>query len=373
VRRAVDAVTKTFRERRAWLVGITCIVLISAGVTGAFSINRFQDLRGVYTLSADLTDASGLQPGNEVRVAGVKVGTVKRVELHPDAARVEMEVQEDVRIPVESSLEVKLKTLLGQKFVDLQMPRAFLEASAAGDDVDAATDGYFDEGAVIPLAQTSVPFEIYEAANEGTAVLKAIDKDALRELIVVLDETIGASKEELGRALDAAGDAGEVLARNSGPLKTLLRQSARLTGTLSSSGGDIDGILLRSADVLNVLADRRATISSLLAATEDLSRNLGVLIRASSGAIEVGTADLSSVLALASGELETIEAALSELDIAQEMFAQPLRFGRFVEGHVCSITTADTCVPGGSPERPGLPVHNTEPGSHTQPSLRRLP
>lgn len=353
----------SFRERRPWLVGITCMILIAAGVAGAFSINRFQGLRGVYTLSADIHDAAGLIAGNEVRVAGVKVGTVKRVKLAPDAARVDMEIQDDVRIPLESSLEVKLKTLLGQKFVDLQMPRAYLEAATAGSDPDEATEGYFEPGAIIPLDQTSVPFEIYEAANEGTDVLAEIDKKALRRLIEVLDETVGASKEELGRALDAVGDAGDVLARNSAPLQRLLRQSAELTGTLSESGSDIDGILARSADVLNVLAQRRATISSLLGATEDLSKNLGVLIRASKGSIEVGAADLNAVLALASGELETIERGLAELGTAQEMFGQPLRFGRFVEGHICSITTADTCVPSGSPEDPGLPAHNSEPGT----------
>ncbi|HEX2058356.1 MAG TPA: MlaD family protein [Actinomycetota bacterium] len=363
---------RSFRERRPWLVGITCIVLIAAGVAGAFSINRFQGLRGVYTLSADVADAAGLQPGNEVRVAGVKVGTVKRVKLQPDAARVDMEILDDVRIPLESSLEVKLKTLLGQKFVDLQMPRAYVEAAAAGGDPDRATEGYYEAGAVIPLEQTSVPFEIYEAANKGTAVLEGIDKQALRDLIEVLDETVGASKEELGRALDAVGDAGEVLADHSGPLKRLLRQSAQLTGTLSASGSDIDGILLRSADVLEVLAERRATISSLLAATEDLSKNLGVLIRASKGSIEVGTADLNSILVLATGELETIERGLAELGTAQEMFGQPLRFGRFVEGHVCSITTADTCVPSGSPEQPGLPVHGTEPDANEKALDRRL-
>lgn len=361
MRRAVDAVSTTFRERRPWLVGITCIVLIGAAVAGAFSINRFQGLRGVYTLSADLADAAGLQPGNEVRVAGVKIGTVKRVELGSDAARVEMELQDDVSIPVESKLEVKLKTLLGQKFVDLQMPRAFLEAAAAGGDPDGATAGYLAEGDVIPLEQTSVPFEIYEAANEGTDVLRRIDKRALRGFIEVLDETVAASKQELGRALDAVGDAGEVLADNSGPLKRLLRQSADLTGTLSRSGSDIDGILLRSADVLGVLAERRASISSLLAATEDLSRNLGVLIRASKGSVEVGTADLTSVLVLANAELETIESSLAELGTAQEMFGQQLRFGRFVEGHVCAITTADTCVPHGSPEQPGIPIHGIQP------------
>lgn len=364
--------SKTFRERRPWLVGITCIVLIAAEVAGAFSINRFKGLRGVYTLSADVADAAGLQSGNEVRVAGVKIGTVKGVVLGADAARVEMELQEDVSIPVESKLEVKLKTLLGQKFVDLQMPRAYLEAATSGGDPSSATEGYFEEGDVIPLEQTSVPFEIYEAAREGTDVLRGIDKGALRDFIEVLDETVGASKEELGRALDAIGDAGEVLAGNSGPLKRLLRESADLTGTLSTSGSDIDGILLRSADVLNVLADRRAAISSLLHATEDLSRNLGVLIRASKGSIEVGTADLDSILVLANAELETIESSLAELGTAQEMFGQQLRFGRFVEGHVCAITTADTCVPHGSPEQPGIPIHGIQPERGETSAHRRL-
>ncbi len=67
---------RSFRERSPWLVGIVSLILLSIGVTLAFSVNRFQVLRGVYSISADLQDAAGLQPGNEVRVAGVKVGRV---------------------------------------------------------------------------------------------------------------------------------------------------------------------------------------------------------------------------------------------------------------------------------------------------------
>nr|MBA2599551.1 MCE family protein [Actinomycetota bacterium] len=90
---------RSFRERSPLVVGLLSLVLIAAGVGLAFSINRFEGLRGVYTLSADLQDAAGLQPGNEVRVAGVKVGQVKSLRLAPGAARVIMEVERDVRIP----------------------------------------------------------------------------------------------------------------------------------------------------------------------------------------------------------------------------------------------------------------------------------
>src|SRR3990170_4944405 len=114
---------RSFRELRPTVVGLISIVVIVAGLGGAFSVNHFQGLRGVYEISADLTDAAGLQPGNEVRVAGVKVGRLTEVTLTDDAARISMEVASDVKLPVETKVEIKLKTLLGQKFIDLQYPK----------------------------------------------------------------------------------------------------------------------------------------------------------------------------------------------------------------------------------------------------------
>jgi ribonuclease J len=115
----------SFPERRPAVIGIVSILIIAAGTTLAFSVNRFQGLRGVYEVSADLTDAAGLQSGNEVRIAGVKVGRVTKVRLTDDAARVTMEIASDIRIPQETTLEVKLKTLLGQKFINLRFPKAY--------------------------------------------------------------------------------------------------------------------------------------------------------------------------------------------------------------------------------------------------------
>ena len=130
---------------------------------------------------------------------------------------------------------------------------------------------------------------------------------------------------------------------------------------IASSDADLEGILSRSAEVLGTLAERRSDISSLLAATNDLAENLGLLVRAVRGTVDLGVADLNSILLTAEGELDTIEVALSELRVAQEMFARPLSFGRFVEGHACAVTTADTCVPFGSPEDAVTPQHGVQP------------
>lgn len=355
--------TTSFRERPPWIVGIVSILLISIGLAVAFSVNKFEALRGVQTISADLRDAAGLQVGNEVRVAGVKIGKITDINLRPGAARVEMEVEDDVLLPLETRLEVKLKTLLGQKFIDLQFPRGYLAAASGGNDPSGATAGYLADGDVIPRSQTRVPFEIYEAANEGTALLEGIDKRALRRMINVLATTVTDSKEELGRAVVALDRAGKVLSPKSREISSLLRNTEKVTATLAAGDQDIEGILTRGADVLGVLAERRETISSLLAATNDLTLNLGLLIRDARGSLELGVTDLNRILASVEAETASIDAALSELGTAQEMFGRPLTMGRFVEGHVCAITTADTCVPEGSPAEPGYPFKGSQPGS----------
>lgn len=351
----------SFTERRPIVIGVVMIVTLIVGTTLAFSVNRFQGLRGVYGISADLTDAAGLQPGNEVRIAGVKVGRVTSVRLTEDAARVAMEVGSDIRIPVETTLEVKLKTLLGQKFIDLRFPRAFIEAAASGGAEDA-TAGYLADGDVISLDRTVVPYEAYQAANEGTGVLEGIDKRALRKMLNVFAGSIDASKEEIGDALAALDEAGRVLGPKSGGISRLLANLDRVGGTLARSDQDIEGILTGGADVLRVLADRRATTSSLLAAADDLGRTLGLLLRVARGSVETGARDLSSILLAAESELESIDAALAELGIAQEMFGRPLQFGRFTEGAVCAVTSADTCVPYGTPDEPGFPILGVQPG-----------
>lgn len=352
---------KSFRERRPWLVGITSLLLIALGTAGAFSINKLPALRGVHKISVDLKDAAGLQPGNEVRAAGVRIGRITHVSLTDTAARVEMEIQNDVDIPRETRVEVKLKTLLGQKFIDLQLPRAYVEAASNGGNPDDATAGYLADGAVIPQSQTSIPYEIYQAANAGTDILAKIDKRALRRLLEVTGNVVGTSKEELRSALTGIDEAGSVLRRNGEDISLLLRNANRLSGVLAHNDQNIDGILRRATEVLGTLADKRATISSLLAATNDLGRDLGLLLRSARGSLRTGTADLNSILIAAEGELDSLNEALNELPTSGELFARPTYFGRFIEGTVCAVTTEDSCIPEGTPQNPGLPIHGVQP------------
>jgi len=72
---------KPFRQRNPRIVGAVSLAVLVALVAVAFKIDDLAALTAAGSYRAAFRDASGLAPGNEVRVAGVRVGKVTAVEL----------------------------------------------------------------------------------------------------------------------------------------------------------------------------------------------------------------------------------------------------------------------------------------------------
>ena len=78
-----------------------------------------------YELSAVFSRSGGLESGNDVRINGIKVGSVVGLELTPDyAARVVLNVRETVKLPVDSTAVIASDGLMGGTFVRLEPGKA---------------------------------------------------------------------------------------------------------------------------------------------------------------------------------------------------------------------------------------------------------
>src|SRR5690606_35240337 len=72
------------------------------------------------TYRADFVDATGVVKGDDVRVAGVKVGTVKDVEIiDRTRARVTFTVEEKARVSRATQVTIKYRNLVGQRYLSL--------------------------------------------------------------------------------------------------------------------------------------------------------------------------------------------------------------------------------------------------------------
>lgn len=99
-----------------------------------------------YSLKARFDRIDGLNAGADVRIAGVKVGSVVSTEIDPKTflAEVTMTVRDDLKLPKDSSAEITSESLLGGKFLNL---------------TPGGADSSLTPGGTITITQSSVSLE----------------------------------------------------------------------------------------------------------------------------------------------------------------------------------------------------------------------
>ena len=117
------------------LLGAVVLIVAVGFLAFAYSSSQIQQNDG-YELIARFDKVDGLEPGSDVRISGIKVGSVLDQTLDPETYRAEVRfsLREDVRLPADTSAAVVSNGLLGGKYLAL-VPGGDIEMLEAGDEV----------------------------------------------------------------------------------------------------------------------------------------------------------------------------------------------------------------------------------------------
>jgi phospholipid/cholesterol/gamma-HCH transport system substrate-binding protein len=103
------------------VMGAVVLVVAVVFVVIAFKSTSVGDVSG-YHVSVEFDDISGLTNGTDVRMAGVKIGTVESQALDPDTyfAEVVLNIDDTIRLPMDTSARIIPEGLLGGNYVALE-------------------------------------------------------------------------------------------------------------------------------------------------------------------------------------------------------------------------------------------------------------
>ena len=101
------------RSRQVLLVVLAVLLAFGAG----FAVR--QNVFAPQTITAYFSSATGLYPGDEVRIAGVRVGTIRSITPQPDRAAVTLEVGHQVRVPADAKAVMIAQNLVAARYVQL--------------------------------------------------------------------------------------------------------------------------------------------------------------------------------------------------------------------------------------------------------------
>ena len=125
-------------ENRAEILAGAVVLAAAIGFLG-WSVGGGRLTGGAenYRLTASFRSVEGIRPGSDVRLAGVKVGSITALTLNPDTYYADAVVEVDARLklPVDSAIVISSEGLLGGNYVEL-MPGGAEEILAPGDEIE---------------------------------------------------------------------------------------------------------------------------------------------------------------------------------------------------------------------------------------------
>lgn len=327
-----------FRDRNPVIIGAVSIAVIAALLLAAFRADSLPLIGGGDTYYAEFTESGGLKPGDEVRVAGVRVGKVKGVELDGDKVVAELLLTEDVDLGERTGAEIKIRTLLGALYVALT-PRG---------------EGELEVGATIPTARTTPPYDVVDAFEGLAETAEGIDTGQLAEALDTLAELTDNTPEAFRDALDGVSRLSANIAARDEQLATLLQNTRKVTGVLADRNDDIV-TLMRDGDVLfQALVARRQSISNLLRSTSRLSKELTALVRQSRADLKPALQHLDNVVDVLNRNQANLDNSLRLMAPFYRVFANTLGTGPWFDTYIQNLVYPIPDLSNGLPELPGI-------------------
>jgi phospholipid/cholesterol/gamma-HCH transport system substrate-binding protein len=321
---------KPFKERNPIVIGVVGSVVAAGLLTATFNYENLPIVGAGTTYQAEFSEAAGLQPDDEVRIAGIKVGEVSDVELAEDHVLVSFRVK-DAWVGNNTSAEIKIKTLLGRKFLALR---------PTGEAVQNPKQ-------IIPRTRTVTPYDVTEAFNGLADTVGAIDTDQLADSFTTLSDTFKNSPEHIRKALEGLTSLSKTVSSRDNELASLLAGAHTLTTTLANSNDDFAKLLQDGNLLLTELDRRRQAIHDLLTGAQELATQLSGLVADNKTRLNEALGQLGQVTDILQRQNDNLA---KSLDLAAPYFrlvTNTVGSGRWVDSYLCGLIpeNRDPCTP----------------------------
>lgn len=358
---------KPFRERNPVVIGAAGLAVILAGVLAAFNTDSLPFIGGGDTYSAAFSDASGLAPDNEVRIAGVKVGKVTAVDLTQHGGRpevrVEFEVDRGVSFGSRTEAMIRIKTVLGQKFLGL----------------DPAGSGRMNPGDEIPRSRTSSPFDVVQAVNGLADTVDKIDTKQLAKAFDVLATALKDTAPNVKGSITGLSRLSRTVASRDAALRELLRRARGVTKVLADRDKEFQQLISDGNKLLAEVKQRRDAIHELLVNTDKLANQLSGLVTDNQKQLDPALRELRAVVGILQRNRDNLTKSIQSMSPFLDAFNNVLGNGRWFDSYIDALLQpylpgAPPATPAGG-DRAGAAANEKAPaaGSKATPGTKATP
>lgn len=328
----------SFAERNKIVIAIVGLLVLAAAFLVTFEAESLPVIGGGKVARAYFAEAGGLHTGDEVRVAGVKVGKVTDIRLEGDKVLVSFRVK-GVTLGDQTSAAVDVKTLLGQKYLAL---------------APAGTDAL---SGPIPEDHTTTPYDVNAAFSDLSTDLGKIDNKQLEKSLNTLSAAFKDTPASVRSMVTGLTALSKTISSRDTQLSQLFAKTSSVSGTIAGDDTQIAQIVDDGNKLMTTLAARRTAVTKMLRGTAALGTEVRGLVKDDQAELEPALVELDRVSTILSTNQNNLDIALKKLGPYYQMLASAMGNGHWVDAYACGLFDDQD-----APELDNDVVRNCHPG-----------
>lgn len=320
-------------------IKLLVFVVVTSLATGVLAITiantRFVESR---TYRAVFTDVAGLLKGDDVRVAGVRVGQVEDIKLYQGRqARVTFSVDKEgtfaAGVPRSVLMQVRYRNLMGQRYVALSEG-----PGAVGD--------YLPAGGTIPVTQTQPALDLTVLFNGFRPLFRALEPKDVNKLAFQIVQTLQGEGGTVNSLLAHVASLTNTLADRDQVIGSVIDNLNKVLGTLDQRSTQVSQLISQlQSFVTGVAGDRKAIFDSL-GSINELTGATSDLLKDARPSLKTDISELGDLVKTLGDNGKTLDTALRRTPDRLNQLNRASSYGSWFNFYLCGFD-ARIVLPGG--------------------------
>ena len=316
-------------------VTITAVLGISIAYTGT---------SGSVGYRAVFTDVTGLVVGNDVDIAGVRIGTVTSISVYRhDLAVVDFSIQPGRQLPASVTATIKYLNLVGQRYIEL--------GQGAG-----PVDEALPPGGTIPLSRTTPALNLTDLFNGFQPLFQALSPGDVNKLTSEIIATFQGESPDITALVATVGSLTTTLATKDQVIDQVIGNLNKVLSTVSSRGSALGNLLTSLQELVSGLAADREPIGTAIDAIGSLTSATAGLLQVVRPPLQANIVQLGRLASNLAANSPTVNAFLADLPAKMNDIARLASYGSWLNFFLCNATVTGVREAHGKKVRLGVPV-----------------
>lgn len=330
-----------------WAVAVKSLVftVVTVMATGILATTIRNSSSGEqHTFTAVFTDVTSLNRGDDVRVKGVRVGAVEKIEIiDKRLAKVTFTVRAEVPIEKGATVGIKFRNMVGQRMLTLDQPPLVSGSGTSAGTVRTVAAG---PAAAPPLVQDGHEFGVEDTRpaldltvlfNGFRPLMKMLSPQDVNNLSAQIIAVFQGEDATVDGLISSTASLTSTLAQKDQVIGELITSLSGVLGTIDERSGQLDTLLVTMQQLVSGLAEDRTTIGESIEGMGELSTRVAGMLKDTRPPLRKSIGHLGEISQTLDDHSPQVQNFLDKLPTKLDRIGRTASYGSWLNFYLCSM------------------------------------